>query len=535
MTTGAPLNALDFGAVGDDATDDTVALQAALDEAHDSKKSLYIPSGTYKITAPLIVWSTDSNDGDAPAIIYGETAQGTIIKKYGNVTATNGVEYHASYNPTPDKDAVIIIKSNWMKANGDVLWPNFWTNQTRCYYVEMSDIQLRFDGIFTDPNRVDYGIVSAGLFKSKFTDMRFNGFLYGMSTLIWNAYCIYKQIHLERCHYGFDFMSGIGGNTTMTFKNGSMNGPDGFGFHLKGGGVIEKWPIDGGTAQHFYLTTGRFTIINGYNESFANAGCIHTIGGDVHAIDTNFIPGTNASYVFKAEQYGKIFLNNCGVGTNNALYSSPAQTVITDAGSRVVFDKCYHKVDQDAIATPTRIATSEDEYRIMFDRFDFGAYNAFTAYVPAGRAVVDYPVMTVARNTTTKRLDLVTTGIAGDRAGIAFTTGIDVTNMSKLSMLVTLSDTNNASTAIFTMGVTQTLPAAASASVGIDGPPGFQYNGVASPGNHPWLWGQYWYNQEDATLNMDVTALTGIWYPVIKCSTTTAGFKANIKDFYFIR
>ncbi len=56
-----------FGAVGDSATDDTAALQAALDHCFGSadaphgtanvrqNKALYIPPGHYKITAPLMV------------------------------------------------------------------------------------------------------------------------------------------------------------------------------------------------------------------------------------------------------------------------------------------------------------------------------------------------------------------------------------------------------------------------------------------------------------------------------------------------
>lgn len=50
MITGAPANVRDFGAVGDGTTDDTVAIQAALDSG---SAKIYIPDGDYKVTGTL--------------------------------------------------------------------------------------------------------------------------------------------------------------------------------------------------------------------------------------------------------------------------------------------------------------------------------------------------------------------------------------------------------------------------------------------------------------------------------------------------
>jgi polygalacturonase len=87
------LSIRDFGAVGDNTADDTAAIQAALDAAsccpHTvggppgcrpqpclSPASVFIPSGTYKITAALQV--------SAP--VYGETATSSTIFNHGNGT-----------------------------------------------------------------------------------------------------------------------------------------------------------------------------------------------------------------------------------------------------------------------------------------------------------------------------------------------------------------------------------------------------------------------------------------------------------------
>jgi hypothetical protein len=46
----------DLGARGDNVADDTAALQAALDRVAEGKvATLYLPAGTYRITAPLVL------------------------------------------------------------------------------------------------------------------------------------------------------------------------------------------------------------------------------------------------------------------------------------------------------------------------------------------------------------------------------------------------------------------------------------------------------------------------------------------------
>eukprot|EP01043_Picozoa_sp_COSAG02_P030166 COSAG02_NODE_1914_length_10403_cov_50.773777_3_plen_504_part_00 len=57
------LNARSFGAVGDGATDDTAALQAAIDEAQNSRRRLLVPAGRYLIRGTLYVRCYDSWPG----------------------------------------------------------------------------------------------------------------------------------------------------------------------------------------------------------------------------------------------------------------------------------------------------------------------------------------------------------------------------------------------------------------------------------------------------------------------------------------
>jgi len=66
---GEPVSVKDFGAVGDGVTDDTAAIQAAIDSG---ASTVYFPSGEYEITSPIIL----SNEGQC---IKGQSRVDTII------------------------------------------------------------------------------------------------------------------------------------------------------------------------------------------------------------------------------------------------------------------------------------------------------------------------------------------------------------------------------------------------------------------------------------------------------------------------
>ena len=52
MIEGAVVNVLDYGAVGDGSTDDTAAIQAALDAGSNT---VYLPAGTYRVSDSIAV------------------------------------------------------------------------------------------------------------------------------------------------------------------------------------------------------------------------------------------------------------------------------------------------------------------------------------------------------------------------------------------------------------------------------------------------------------------------------------------------
>lgn len=66
---------VDYGATGNGSTDDTNALQNAIDAAIAAERSLFIPAGTYKITAAL--------DMRADGLrVFGQSWDQTIIRQH---------------------------------------------------------------------------------------------------------------------------------------------------------------------------------------------------------------------------------------------------------------------------------------------------------------------------------------------------------------------------------------------------------------------------------------------------------------------
>lgn len=102
ITSETYITGKDFGAVGNGTADDTVALQEAIDYCFDNKRSLYLKSGTYKVSATLLKDQAFHSiniigDGSGSTIIKG-THNGPILKiKGGSGSAALSKISHISF------------------------------------------------------------------------------------------------------------------------------------------------------------------------------------------------------------------------------------------------------------------------------------------------------------------------------------------------------------------------------------------------------------------------------------------------------
>jgi hypothetical protein len=105
----------DFGAVGDGVTDDTAAIQTAIDYVYDNGGgTVYFPSGTYITTKSLLVWGATPSPYFSKAVsLVGENKTLTKIKKTTNAG-------YGGASPYANDDAIIVLARRDLTAGSAV-------------------------------------------------------------------------------------------------------------------------------------------------------------------------------------------------------------------------------------------------------------------------------------------------------------------------------------------------------------------------------------------------------------------------------
>jgi len=172
----------DFGAVGDGVTDDTTAIQAAIDAidtAHLTKTGgvLYFPMGTYVISATLNMRNTEATEHLASITLRGDGMQNTTLDCASGFTGTDALYMqHSTY---------CVIEDMGIDGNDQV---------TNCLHIENGS-EIRLQRVFCQ-----YATTAC--------------FLVDQSFLITMDQCRAKTPNGAR---GFDFSGGY--NTSLVISN----------------------------------------------------------------------------------------------------------------------------------------------------------------------------------------------------------------------------------------------------------------------------------------------------------------------------
>lgn len=140
-----------FGAVGDGATDDGSAIQAAMDYCQQNKVDLIFPSGKYMISRPLIY----RNNGFYNYSIIGSGGDSEIVLTTKN---RSGIIGNDAFGIDVNQNAAIVVVTD--------------TNQSK--YCRISGLR------FSTTANADYGIFLSVTENSLITDCFFEGFKFGI-------------------------------------------------------------------------------------------------------------------------------------------------------------------------------------------------------------------------------------------------------------------------------------------------------------------------------------------------------------------
>lgn len=387
MKIGGAINAKWFGAKGDNATDDTTFLQAALDYCK-SNKLLYIPSGTYKITSPLsiITWGRNKIGiyGDGDSTVINQYTDNTYIFRLGGsqIFMSDILLKYQNIQPNTNTNAVVLAPNKIYRCN-------FNRVNARNFYAYIDDT-LHITGIDgTSSNyyfscsftNLELGVYSGYCFRNMGWNAGITGSYYhniytsnsqpdiGGATLGTAVSCIaigscddssFSQINIESCSFSSEpiKISGVSANIVFdsthiegcTFASDVIYLQNAYGITFNGTTI--RTSIFSNPNKAFMYIEGNIQVtVNGVNENGTTGTNVLRYRSSVtfsgsHIEELNFKQNTSGvmttnslaslNVLFKQLGKGGTPLYDLDVGS----YTTAAQKTIR-VGGNFVFDGLY--------------------------------------------------------------------------------------------------------------------------------------------------------------------------------------------------
>ena len=178
LDSGSALSVRDYGAAGDGITDDTAAIQAAIDAAYQHKKAVKIPAGIYRVTRTLWVYDGIEIRGDGIYNTIVQTPFGTDATAKAYAIRDKNQQYSTLSNPSQVPTLDIAHGHNRFYIGGGIVgyydsdratnpdhplyWPNDGSAEWTAWKSELDIIEQRGSWIGLT-GRENYG---GAVFKS---------------------------------------------------------------------------------------------------------------------------------------------------------------------------------------------------------------------------------------------------------------------------------------------------------------------------------------------------------------------------------